>query len=151
MPGGYDPVADLEQRGDITWLRDDGLPRGDGWWIPWLRLIVTRASLHPSHQRCVLAHELVHVDNGDVQLARRGPDGPRQARRAEARADSEAARRLIDVGSLAAAMVEHPRNPAAVAHALDVTVEVLRTRLEQLPDDERDGLLEALAATDDAA
>lgn len=128
----YDPWADADQRHDLDYLLDDALPRGDAWWLPWMRLIVVRASLHPTVKRCVLAHELVHVDRGDVQVAHIGPDGPRMSRRQETAADREAARRLIALDDLAAAMRAHPSSPRDVAHELDVTVDVLQRRLEQL-------------------
>lgn len=147
----YDPWQDVNARQDLDWLLADDLPRGDAWWMPWWRLIVVRASLHPTEQRCVLAHELVHVDHGDEQLVGCGPDGPRQARRQETRADREAARRLLDMADLASAMLTHPTNPRAIAHELDVTVEVLHQRLDHLSDDEGRWLEQELERRDDAA
>jgi len=147
----YDPWEDADARHDVDWLLAEDIPRGDAWWMPWWRLIVIRASLHPTSRRCVLAHELVHVDNDDEQLVGCGPDGPRQARRQETRADREAARRLITIDELAAAMLTHPTNPRAVAHELDVTVEVLQERLDHLDPDERSWLERELDRRDDAA
>ncbi|MGY1773550.1 ImmA/IrrE family metallo-endopeptidase [Blastococcus sp. SYSU D00813] len=152
MASRYDPWADLERRGDIDLFLDE-LPDGKGhaWWLPWLRLIVLRASLAPVEQRCALAHELVHVDHDDRQVAHIGPDGPRMARRQETRADREAARRLLHVRDLAAAMLTHPRNPQAVAHELDVTLPVLQLRLETLRPSEETWLRQELAGCDHAA
>jgi len=130
----YDPWDDVRNRLDLDCLRDEALPenKGDAWWLPWLRLIVVRDGLHPTHERCVVAHELVHVDFDDVQLAGRGPDGTRLGRRAEHRADQIAAQRLIATDHLVAALVAHPNDPQGVAAELDVTPNVLRTRLEHL-------------------
>jgi len=146
----YDPWVDLEQRGDIEYIEDDGLPRGNGWWVRWLRLVVVRADLHPTHKRCVVAHELVHADHDDVQLAGRGPDGHRLGRRQEARADREAARKLIRIDDLVAALTAHA-DPTNVAHELDVTGDVLRTRLEHLTADERVAVCTVLADIEHAA
>ena len=147
----YEPWQDADARHDLDWLLADDLPRGDACWMPWWRLIVIRASLHPTRRRCVLAHELVHVDNDDKQLVGCGPDGPRQARRQESRTDREAARRLVSIDELAAAMLMHPASPRAVAHELDVTVDVLQRRLDDLGQDERSWLEQELARHDDAA
>lgn len=147
----YDPWADADHRPDLNYLLDDDLPRGDGWWLPWMRLIVIRRSLPAVVQRCVMAHELVHVDYGDVQVVHLGPDGPRLSRRQESAADREAARRLLQLRELAAAMLAHPANPRAVAHELDVTVEVLQRRLEQLTEEEGLWLRSELAGREHAA
>lgn len=147
----YDPWADADQRTDLDYLLDDALPRGDAWWLPWLKLIIIRESLPAVVKRCVLAHELVHVDHGDVQLAHVGPDGPRLAHRQEERADREAARRLLDLRDLAAAMLAHPANPRAVAHELDVTIDVLQHRLQHLRPAEDRWLRTELAGRDHAA
>jgi Zn-dependent peptidase ImmA (M78 family) len=147
----YDPRADLEQRGDISYLEDDGLPRGDGWWLSWLRLVVVRESLHPTHKRCVVAHELAHADHDDVQLAGHGPEGARLARRQENRADREAAGKLVDFSHLVAALTMHPGDPRAVAHELEVTGDVLRTRLENLSDEESATICTLLADIEHAA
>lgn len=148
----YDPWGAADER-NLDCLRDPRLPagRGDSWWLPWLRLIILRDGLHPVHERCVLTHEVVHVDHCDVQLAQVGPDGPRLSRRQEHRADQEAARRLVSVDDLAVALLAHPTSPRGVAHELEVTVEVLQQRLEHLVADERSWLEQRLAGCDDAA
>jgi Zn-dependent peptidase ImmA (M78 family) len=151
--GAYDPWQDAETRNDVDVVIDPALPlkRGDGWWIRALRAVVIRDGLHPTHSRCVLAHELVHVDLDDEQLAVRGPDGTRQARRTENRADRKAARRLVDIHDLVAAIATHPTDPAAVAHELDVTAHMLRVRLEHLQPAERELLAAAVLEVDAAA
>ena len=147
----YDPWQDADDREDLDWLLADDITSGDACWMPWWRLIVLRRSLHPIARRCVMAHELVHVDNDDVQLVSCGPDGPRQARRQEDRADREAARRLIDLPDLAAAMAAHPISPRSVAAELDVTTDVLQCRLDNLGVDERTWLAGELGRHDHAA
>lgn len=151
--GAYDPWQDAETRRDVDVVVDHALPqsKGDGWWIPALRAIVVRDGLHPTHSRCVLAHELVHVDDHDEQLAGHGPDGTRQARRVEHRADRKAARRLMHIRDLVAAVITHPADPAAVAHELDVTQHLLRVRLDHLHPGERGALAAALLEVDAAA
>lgn len=148
----YDPWGAVDQR-DLDCLRDPDLPqdKGDSWWLPWQRTIVLRAGLHPVHERCVLTHEVAHHDHDDVQVSQIGPDGPRLSRRQERRADNEAARRLLELGDLAAAMLAHPTNPLGVAHELEVTVEVLQHRLGHLDENEGAWLEQLLASRDHAA
>lgn len=151
MRDRYDPWDDADQRPDLDYLLDDALPRGDAWWLPWLGLIVIRKSLHPVKRRCVLAHELVHVDHDDIQVAHIGPDGPRLAHRQETRADAEAARRLLPIEILCAAALAYPGDAHGLAHELDVTVEVLRCRLAHLHPAEAAWLRATLACRDHAA
>jgi Zn-dependent peptidase ImmA (M78 family) len=142
----YNPWVDLGSRPHICCdSQTVELPAGNGWWLPDVMGIVLDRRLTRVERRSALAHELVHVDNGDEQVVRIGPDGPRMARRQETRADREAARRLIDLSALAAALCAHPHNPTAVADELDVTVEVLHCRLDHLRVEERAVLIQALA------
>jgi transcriptional regulator with PAS, ATPase and Fis domain len=127
------------------------LPVGTGWWLPDVLGIVLDRRLTRIERRCALAHELRHVDNGDVQVFTVGPDGPRQAKRQERRADRQAARRLVALETLAAAMRIHPHDHAAVAEDLDVTVDVLRCRIEHLSGAERRWLERELARRDHTA
>lgn len=141
----YNPWADLGDRPHICCdSHSVELPVGSGWWLPDVMGIVLDRRLTRVERRCALAHELQHVDYGDVQVHSVGPDGPRMARRQEKRADREAARRLVQVQELAAAMRAHPHNPAAVAEELDVTLDVLRCRLDTLHAAERASLVLAL-------
>lgn len=148
----YNPWADLGSRPHICCdSHTVELPAGAGWWLPDVMGIVLDRRLSRVERRCALAHELQHVDRGDVQVFTVGPDGPRLARRQERRADREAARRLVEVQALAAAMRAHPDNPAAVAEELDVTVDVLLCRLETLGLEERALLVFDLNGLDHAA
>ena len=127
----YCPWEDLAGRDDIVY-RSCPLPGVDGLWFPDLKAIALDRRLNRAGRRSALAHELVHVDSGDVQLAHVGPDGPRLARRQEARADREAARRLIPVDALALALATYPYDLAAVAEELEVTLDVVACRIENL-------------------
>lgn len=135
----YDPWADLARRPDIV-CRSCRLPAGDGLWFRDLRAIALDDRLDRVGRRVALAHELVHVDRDDHQIAHCGPDGPRQARRQETRADQEAARRLIAIGALRRALATHPRDLSAAADELDVTVHLLVVRIENLQLTEQDQL-----------
>ncbi|MCZ2837182.1 ImmA/IrrE family metallo-endopeptidase [Modestobacter sp. VKM Ac-2985] len=148
----YNPWADLGSRPHICCdSHTVELPTGVGWWLPDVMGIVLDRRLTRVERRCALAHELQHVDRGDVQVFAIGPDGPRLAQRQERRADREAARRLVEVQALALAMRVHPHDPAAVAEELDVTVDVLRCRLDTLRPAERGLLVLDLAEVEHAA
>lgn len=148
----YDPWADLHARPHICcdWHSVE-LPVGQAWWLPDVLGIVLDRRLTRVERRCALAHELRHVDHDDEQLAHIGPDGPRLARRQEARANREAAHRLIDLQALAHALRTHPDHPAAVAEELDVTVDVLHCRLDTMTSPERAALVELLENLEQAA
>lgn len=141
----YDPWADLHARPHICcdWHTVE-LPKGRGWWLPDVLGIVLDRRLTRIERRCVLTHELRHVDHQDTAIAHVGPDGPRLARRQEARADREAAHYLIDLAPLVDALRAHPHDPHAVAEELDVTVDVLHCRLDTLSADERGQLVTLL-------
>lgn len=132
----YNPWADLARRPDIV-CRSCRLPHGTGMWFPDLPAIALDERLDRVGRRCALAHELVHVDHGDTQVAHLGPDGPRQARRQERRADREAARRLVPLADLARSLACHPHDLEAAAEELDVTVHLLVVRIEHLRAAER--------------
>lgn len=148
----YDPWADLHARPHICCdAHSVELPVGQGWWLPDVLGIVLDRRLTRVERRCALAHELRHVDHDDEQVAHIGPDGPRLARRQEARADREAAHRLIELGALAASLRAHPDNPAAVAEELDVTTDVLHCRLDTMAPPERARLVDLLGNVEQAA
>lgn len=148
----YDPWADLHARPHICcdWHSVE-LPKGQAWWLPDVLGIVLDRRLTRVERRCALAHELRHVDNHDEQVAHIGPDGPRLARRQEARANREAAHRLINLGALAASLRAQPDNPAAVAEELDVTTDVLHCRLDTMDTTERERLVTLLEDLEQAA
>lgn len=148
----YSPWADLGARPHICCdAHTIELPHGGGWWLPDVLGIVLDRRMTRVERRCALAHELRHVDHGDEQVAHVGPDGPRLARRQEARADREAARRLISIDDLSAALVAHPHDGAAAAEQLDVTEKVLRNRLVNLSAGEEQQLRSTLGRTEQSA
>lgn len=77
--------------------------------------------------RCTLAHELIHLERGHSTC--QPPD-------VEADVAREAARRLIPIDELAAALAQ-TRNEFETAEMLWVDVDTLRTRLAFLDDIER--------------
>lgn len=123
------------------------LPAGEGWWLPSVPGIVLDARLDRVGLRCVLTHELAHEDHQDQQVALVGRDGPRLARRQEKKADRVAAGRLVTVDELADAIAVHEW-PEDVAAALDVTVHLLRVRLQALTATERDVVAARVASVE---
>jgi Zn-dependent peptidase ImmA (M78 family) len=83
-------------------------------------------------ERSVLCHELRHAQFEDVHTFC-GAVNKWQ----EQRADSEAARLLIDVHDLADALLVHQQHLPAVAVALRVSINMLEVRLKRLHPSER--------------
>lgn len=149
---GYSPWTDLGGRPEICCdTHSLELPTGGGWWLPDVAGIVLDRRMSRVERRCALAHELRHVDHGDRQIAHVGPDGPRQARRQETRADIAAARRLITIRALLDALLAHPDDPAIVAEHLDVTEHVLAVRLRHLNATEKAVLTAAFPVAEHSA
>lgn len=97
------------------------------------RMILIDRDLHQTWRRATLAHEIAHIDLGH----RTRPLG-KYAGRAEREADHLAAHRLLSsVAAIADAVAAYPGDTAAVADALDVPVEVLVRRVEQMHPRER--------------
>lgn len=138
----WDPWQALRRRDDIT-LRWARLPpghegtvdrAGDGW------VIVLDARLDRIARRCVLAHELVHVEREIIV-------GPRQSMiREETIVRAEVARRLVPLDELAATVrrllsIGIGVEARHVAEFYDVTLEVaaeaLRTLRRTIPASER--------------
>jgi hypothetical protein len=138
----YDPWHDLYERwpgvvvliepmtGDLL-----GQVRGGG------RVIALRAGTSSAQRRCTLAHEIVHLERGLR-------DCGRWLAREEAAVHAEAARRLIDVDELAAAVraAGADASPSLIAHALDVDTDTLLTRLDTLTGPESGQLTRRLDA-----
>lgn len=105
------------------------------------RMILIDRDLHQSWRRATLAHEIAHVDLGHQSRI-----VGRYARRAERDADHLAARRLLSsVTAIAEAAAAYPGDTSAIADALDVPVEVLIRRVENLHPRDR-ARIEARAA-----
>ena len=89
-------------------------------------------------QRCTLAHEIVHVERGQV------PAEPVLAAREELAVERETARRLIGIRPLGEAMAESD-HLGHVAELLDVDPDTLACRLRWLHPSERHYLRRRLA------
>lgn len=124
------PWRELRAHEEVR-LRFSALPDG-----------ILGATLHERHsilidkrlpynqRRCVLAHELAHLERGPV------PCIPWLAAKEEAICDRIAARRLLPIGDLIAA-ARWCESLGALAEELDVTEDVLSCRLDHLTPAER--------------
>jgi hypothetical protein len=103
-------------------------------------VIALRAGTSAAQRRCTLAHELVHLERGVVDC------GPWAARE-ELAVHAEAARRLIRLDDLTAAVLLAGADPAAVvlAQALEVDTQTLTLRVDRLTPRERAVLRSHLA------
>ena len=90
----YDPWIDLDSRPEIS-LGTLKLKHGNGIWYADLGVIVLREGMTPAEQRCVLAHELAHIDNAHIRPDSDHGLGAHIIDRQEAEADRLAAFRLI--------------------------------------------------------
>jgi Zn-dependent peptidase ImmA (M78 family) len=134
----YSPWEDLGRR-EVA-LRFDVLPEDqDGLWLPDLALIVLDRRLTQTERRCSLAHELVHHELGHVECGHAG-----LAEIQESQADAMAARRLVTIDQLAAAL-PWTVDKAELADMLWVTEDVLELRLGLLSNRDR-ALLDARMA-----
>jgi Zn-dependent peptidase ImmA (M78 family) len=132
----YDPWADLARRPHIT-LAITRLPHGNGWYMHDVPGIALDDRLDRVARRCALAHELAHIDLGHThQVAGTGPGTSRIQRRREREADTLADARLVLLDDLARAIAVG-LCPEEVAHELDVTLDVVHRRIQQLTARER--------------
>lgn len=147
----YDPWDDLRARGHLT-LSITRLPIGDAMYFADVPGIALDERLSRTERRCVLAHELAHIDLGHTHQAATTCSWDlgtsRIARRHELEADKLTARRLVLTRVLADALCRWD-NPWAVADDLDVTEHVLETRLAHLHPAER-GYISRRLATKEA-
>lgn len=91
-------------------------------------VITLDARLGRVERRCVLGHELCHLELG---LLFHGGESPHWVRRSERRVDAEVARRLVPLDDLATFIemrlaCEEPVSVEAVAEEYDVTPRVAR-------------------------
>lgn len=96
------------------------------------RQIVLDPRMPRRQQRAVLCHELRHAEVGDVHT-----DCGRVNLRQEQRADTNAARLLINIHDLADALALHDQHVSASAVELRVSDAMLRVRLRRLHPNER--------------
>jgi len=131
----YSPFRTLGQMPDVT-LAVSRLSAGQAWWLPDIRGIVLDDRLGQAGRRSALEHELQHVIAGDT-CCKVGPDGGRQSRRQELRADDRAASRLIDLDELADALL-WCLDAGELAEHLNVDLRTVRARLAGLSDADKD-------------
>lgn len=144
----YSPFRTLSVMQDVT-LLVTRLPVGQAWWLPDVRGIVLDDRLDQAERRSALEHELQHVHAGDT-CCDIGPDGGRQSRRQEVRADARAARTLITLDALADALV-WCLGAEEVAEHLHVDRRTVSARIRGLTDSEKSYIDSRIAARGDAA
>ena len=142
--------AELRLSHPDIWVHRCRLSEGVGWWCPDERVILVDERLDQRQTRCVLAHELGHVSLRHEACHDYGDDGWLAAR-LESAADRWAAARLVALDDLLDALVAHPDDVDAVCEHLDVTPDVVRTRLGMLEDAELAVLAARLAGQEQAA
>jgi hypothetical protein len=145
----YDPWQTLTDLPHIE-LVVTRLPAGQGWWLPDVQGIALDDRLGQAERRAVLEHELQHAAAGDVCCRGLGPDGDRQARRQERRADERAARRLITLDELADALTWCLGYDELADH-LHCDERTVRARIRSLTDVEKAYIERRIAAKGDAA
>lgn len=132
----YSPWEDLAARPHLTYVKTR-LPVADAWYLPDVPGIAIDDRLTRIESRCVLAHELAHIDLGHHhQVAGTGRGTGRIARRNESEADQLAARRLVNLHELVRRLLGASCR-WEVADSLDVTEHLLTVRLEHLHPAER--------------
>lgn len=144
----YSPYRTLAGMDDVT-LAVTRLPAGQAWWLPDVRGIVLDDRLSQAERRSALEHELQHVEAGDT-CCKVGPDGGRQSRRQEKRADAKAAVRLIPLDDLAEALL-WCLGPDEVAEHLHVDERTVRARVRGLSKGEKSYIERRIAAREGAA
>ncbi len=142
----YSTRAELGKWPDVIVHRANLGPFVKARWCPDQRVLLVNSTMSRIQVRCAVAHELVHMERGDV-----GQHDDLQARRQEDYADREAARRLIPLLDLADIILNLPEDPVTAAQELGVTAEFLRIRLAHLHPSERRYLRRRLAQRETAA
>lgn len=127
MRNTYSSWSELASLPDIELRREPPLNGHLGEYEHESRIIRLHPAMPRRQARSVLCHELRHAEAGDVATA-----CVRTTLRQEFLADTRAARLLIDHRDLADAMVLHDQHQGAVAVELDVSLDVVRTRLDHL-------------------
>lgn len=127
----YNPWDDAARRYPDVHIEWHPLLPAHAMWAPAERVILVDESISRAERRCALAHELAHMDTGDL---------PTElcffARRQETCADVLAARRLVSLDRLVAAARYAP-DARELAEELDVTLNVLAIRCARLHPAER--------------
>lgn len=116
----YDPWSHAHELG-LSVIEGPLPPRTHGLYVHAERQVILRPGLSERAARCTLAHEIQHAIAGDEPTW-----SMHLHRKAEVLASRRAAWMLIDPYEYAQAEREHDGHPAPMAHALNVTVKVLR-------------------------
>jgi hypothetical protein len=120
----------------VDGLLPDGLM---GYYDPDRHCIVLDARLTQAERRSTEAHERAHAERGHWNCSEEGPDGARMAARWERTADADAARRLIPLAALAAALLWTRDDPELAEH-FQVDIATVVARRCNLTESERDYL-----------
>lgn len=147
MTSPYDLLAALTGV-TVHYTDDQRVLRGRrGRWFPGPREIVIDKRLRRLKSRCALAHELAHA------VLNHGPcgGGDLYDYRRELAADEFAARLLLDDVDRLADVLAHAVHRGHAASELNVTVDLLDTRLAGLTDIEHEHIAERLAAVREMA
>lgn len=140
----YNPWADAARRYPTVHIEWHPILPAHAIWAPAQGVILVDEHISRAERRCALAHEIAHMDTGDM------PTGLCWfAARQETLADKLAARRLIDVRDLAG-VLRWCRDPREVAAELEVTLTVLAMRDAHMHPAER-GLIDRILSRRDAA
>jgi len=121
----YDPGADAAERYPHITIRRAALRLARSAYFPRRQLILVDEQLDRAGWDASVAHELVHLDRGDLCSA----DNDVLHAKVERAVEVEAARRLIPFHRLLAAM-EFGWDEHELAHELGVDVELLRARCD---------------------
>ena len=145
----YSPWHHVGTMPDVEVWAGDVLEHADAYWEPDERVILLDARLSQAGKRSRLAHELAHIEAGDI-CCRVGPDGERQAQRQEERTDRRAAARLITLDDLADALL-WCLGVDELAEHLHVDQRTVRARIRSLTPPEKDYIERRIAAREGAA
>ena len=129
--GEYNPWWDAAERYPAVHIEWHPIAPLHAAWVPSEGIILVDEAITCAERRCALAHEIAHMDTGDVNTTTCW-FGTRQ----ETAADRLAARRLIDPQELAA-VAQWCDDPREIAEELDVTLNVLAMRWRWMQSTER--------------
>lgn len=142
----YSPWRDAAERHPDIHIQRCSVPLADAAWIPEHRVILIEASLDRAARKAVLAHELAHIDLGHQHA----DSGDWKAWKIEVAADKLAARRLLSLDALADA-ARVCRSAQEVAEYLEVTLPLVKLRMQTLHPAERHELDRLTADVEDVA
>lgn len=144
----YSPWAHVGTMPDVEVWTGDRLTYAEAYWVPEQRVILLDAGLGQAARRSCLAHEVAHIEAGDV-CCDIGPDGGRQSRRQEVRADDRASKRLITLEELADALL-WCLGVDELAEYLHVDTRTVRARVRSLTSAEKEDIESRIAAREGA-